>query len=166
MRNLLAPRHLSKKAIIITFFVGASIVITSTAIAVLPELETFEDYFSNGLYYPGSPLFIGTPNKKKHLEVIGKRYIRFSQIQEIPWETIRKFVAEMFTHDHNGVKGKSLGFYGNDRVCLFKFFVKPDDPQHVFSLTVLMLNFICFILITGSYIIINIITRASSAIIK
>ena len=69
----------------------------------------------------------------------------------------------MFTDDHNEVEGKNLGFYGNDGVCLFKFFVKPDDPQHVFSLTVLILNFICFILITCSYIIINIITRASSA---
>ena len=56
-----------------------------------------------------------------------------------------------------------MGFYGNDGVCLFKFFVKPDDPQHVFSVSVMILNFICFILITCSYIIINIITRASSA---
>ena len=163
MRNLLAPRHLSRRAIVMTSIVGASILIAATAIAVLPEFEAFEDYFINGLYYPGSPLFIGTPNKAKHLKIIEKHYGRFAQIQEVLWETIRRFVAEMFTHDHNGVKGKSLGFYGNDGVCLFKFFVKPDDPQHVFSLTVLTLNFICFFLITGSYIIINIITRASSA---
>ena len=163
MRNLLAPRHLSRKAIVMTSIVGVSILIAATAIAVLPELEVFEDYFINGLYYPGSPLFIGTPNKKKHLEIIEKRYGRFIQTQEVPWETIRTFVAKMFTDDHNEVEGKSLGFYGNDGVCLFKFFVKPDDPQHVFSLSVMIVNFICFILITCSYIIINFITRASSA---
>ena len=163
MRNLLTPRYLSRKAIVITSIVGASILIAATAIAVLPELGIFEDYFINGLYYPGSPLFVGTPNKKKHLEVIEKRYGRFIQTQEVPWITIRIFVAKMFTDDHNKVEGKSLGFYGNDGVCLFKFFVKPDDPQHVFSVSVMILNFICFILITCSYIIINIITRASSA---
>ena len=163
MRNLLAPRHLSRKAIVMTSIVGASILIAATAIAVLPELELFEDYFINGMYYPDSPLFIGTPDKKKHLEVIRKRYGRFIQTQEVPWETIRTFVATMFTEDHNRVEGKSLGFYGNDGVCLFKFFVKPDDPQHVFSLSVMIVNFICFILITCSYIIINFITRASSA---
>ena len=163
MRNLLAPRHLSRKAVVTTFLVGASILIASTAIAVLPEVGVFEDYFINGMYYPGSPLLIGTPNKEKHLKIIEKRYGRFSQIHEVSWGTIRTFVATMFTKDHNGVEGKSLGFYGNDGVCLFKFFVKPDDPQHIFSLSIMILNFICFILITGSYIIINFISMASSA---
>ena len=163
MRNLLSPRQLSRKAIVMTSIVGASILIAATAIAVLPELGIFEDYFINGLYYPYSPLFVGTPNKKKHLEIIEKRYGRFIQTQKVPWEIIRTFVAKMFTGDHTEVEGKSLGFYGNDGVCLFKFFVKPDDPQHVFSVSVMILNFICFILITCSYIIINIITRASSA---
>ena len=163
IRNLLAPRHLSRKAIFMTSIVGASILIAATTIAVLPELEVFEDYFINGLYYPDSPLFVGAPNKKKHLKIIENRYGRFIQTQAVPWETIRTFVAKMFTDDHNKVEGKSLGFYGNDGVCLFKFFVKPDDPQHVFSVSIMILNFICFILITCSYIIINIITRASSA---
>ena len=163
MRNLLAPRHLSRKAVVTTILLGASILIASTAIAVLPQLGVFEDYFINGMYYPESPLFIGTPNKQKHLDVIEKRYGRFSKIQEVSWGTIRTFVATMFTKDHNGVEGKSLGFYGNDGVCLFKFFVKPDDPQHIFSLSIMMLNFICFILITSSYIIINYISMASNA---
>ena len=165
MRNLLAPRHLSRKAVVTTFLVGASILIASTAIAVLPELGVFEDYFINGMYYPGSPVFTGTPSKQKHLIVIEKRYGRFAQIQdeEVSWVTIRTFVAEMFTKDHNGVEGKSLGFYGNDGVCLFKFFVKPYDPQHMFSLSIMILNFICFVLITCSYIIINYISMASSA---
>ena len=164
MRNLLAPRYLSRKAIIMTILAGASILIASTAIAVLPESGVFENYFINGLYYPGSKLFVGAPNKKKHIDIIEKRYGRFShsQAQEVSWETIRFFVTEMFTQDHNGV-GQSIGFYGNDGVCLFKFFVKPDDHQHVFSLSILILNFICFILITGSYIIINYISMASSA---
>ena len=162
MRNLLAPRHLSRKAIIMTILAGASILIASTAIAVLPESGVFENYFINGMYYPGSKLFVGAPNKKKHLDIIAKRYGRFSQRKDVSWETIRFFVTEMFTQDHNGV-GQSIGFYGNDGVCLFKFFVKPDDHQHVFSLSILILNFICFILITGSYIIINYISMASSA---
>ena len=163
MRNLLAPRHLSRKAIVMTFLTGAFILIASTTIAVLPELGLFEDYFINGLYYHGSPLFVGTPNKYKHLEIIEKRFGRISQAQVIPWETIRVCVTQMFTQDVKKVEGQSLGFYGNDGVCLFKFFVKPDDPQHIFSLAIMIVNFVCFILITGSYIFINYITMASSA---
>ena len=163
MRNLLAPRHLSRRAAVMTFLGGASIFLASTAIAVLPELKLFEDYFINGIYYPDSPMFIGAPNKEKHLKIIEKRFGRFSSKQDISWETIRIFISEMFTNDHGGVEGKSLGFYGNDGVCLFKFFVTSDDPQHIFSLSILVLNFICFIMITGSYIIINYISMASSA---
>ena len=65
------------------------------------------------------------------------------------WEVIRILVKEMWTKDHNGVTGQNIGFYGNDGVCLFKYFVDRDDAQKVFSLSILALNFLCLVIITG-----------------
>ena len=68
----------------------------------------------------------------------------------------------MFTQTSGGVSGKKLEFYGNDGVCLFKYFVTPDDPQKLFTWMVLFINFICFILISVCYVVINIAVTNSS----
>jgi len=139
------------------------IIISSIIIAVIPQVTSFEDYFMNGLYYPNTPLFVGAPDKAKHIKTIVEYYGSVSTTN-IPWVMIRVLVAEMFTHDNNGVTGKSMGFYSNDGVCLFKYFVQDDDPQKVFSLTVLAVNSICFLIITTCYITVNIMaTRSSKA---
>ena len=69
----------------------------------------------------------------------------------------------MFTSNFGGISSRVLGFYGNDPVCLFKFFVSSDDPQRTFSWTLLTLNFICFGVISISYLIVFIITSTSSS---
>ena len=46
---------------------------------------------------------------------------------------------------------KTLTFYGNDAVCLFKYFVKPDDPQRNFSLVIISVNLFCFVVIAAAY---------------
>ena len=46
-------------------------------------------------------------------------------------------------------------FYGNDGVCLFKYFVSRSDPQRTYSWAVLALNFTCFLVISFSYVLIN-----------
>ena len=161
LRNILSPGSLTKKRMVTTALIGITIFAASTGLAVAPKLSIFEDYFINGLYYPQSALFIGAANKQKHLLTIEKYNGRFSHHEDISWVTIRAFVKDMFTQDIRPVLGISLGFYGNDGVCLFKYFVNEDDPQHIFSLAVLIVNFTCFILITGSYIFINFVARDS-----
>ena len=59
-----------------------------------------------------------------------------------------------------------LHFYGNDGVCLFKYFVTPEDPQAFYSLTILLLNFTCFFIITFSYVLISLQSIASSRTLK
>ena len=53
-------------------------------------------------------------------------------------------------------------FYGNDGVCVFKYLVTSEDPQKWFSITLLSFNFVCFICITVSYILINSLASANS----
>jgi magnesium-transporting ATPase (P-type) len=72
----------------------------------------------------------------------------------------------MFSHDHEYEDlteyTKMVGFYGNDGVCLFKYFVKNDDPQRIFVWSILAVNFICFFFILSSYLLIGFMTHKSS----
>ena len=62
----------------------------------------------------------------------------------------------------SGVEGKAIHFYGNSGVCVFKYLVTSDDPQKIYSLTVLAVNFICFVIISGCYLLISIRATRSS----
>ena len=68
----------------------------------------------------------------------------------------------MFTKIHGGVSHRTLGFYGNDPVCLFKFFVSSDEPQSAYSWSLLVTNFLCFGVISISYLVVFAITSTSS----
>ena len=75
-------------------------------------------------------------------------------------------VRGMYSHDFqypdHTSKILKVDFYGNDGVCLFKYFVKDQDPQRLFVWTILALNFICFMFITVSYLIIGYFSHKSS----
>ena len=75
-------------------------------------------------------------------------------------------VEGMFSHDigcQDFTKTtKKVDFYGNDGVCLFKYFVQGKDPQRSFVWSILCINFVCFIFIAISYTIISIFTYKSS----
>ena len=51
----------------------------------------------------------------------------------------------------SGIVGRSVHFYGNDGVCIFKYLVTRDDPQWIFSTSILLINCSCFLLIAASY---------------
>ena len=61
-----------------------------------------------------------------------------------------------------GLRSTTLGFYGNDGVCVFKYLVTQSDPQRVFTITLVVVNAICFIFIGVSYLAIAIATRKSA----
>ena len=60
------------------------------------------------------------------------------------------------------MSGETVHFYGNAGVCIFKYLVRTDDPQWVFSTAVLTMNCLCFLLIVISYIVIGYRTNRSS----
>ena len=67
---------------------------------------------------------------------------------------------------HSGVEGKTVHFYGNNGVCVFKYLVTPHDPQKIFCLAVLAINFFCFVVISVCYLVINVKTARSSEIVS
>ena len=138
------------------------IVALSAAVALIPLHPSLEDFFVNGLSYEETnPLFTGFPDKSKHLKVLEAYYGRMKK-QSIKWKVIVDMVKGMFTNVYGGIKFRKLEFYGNDAVCLFKFFVKADDPQKLYVWAVLITNFVCFAIISFSYIIIGALSIRSS----
>ena len=133
------------------------IVISSLVIALIPLLPKYEDFFVNGLYYHEVPLFTGLVDKQKHIEILKPYHGRFSTSYIMSLENIRKLVAMMFTDDYSGTDtaGSKVHFYGNSGVCVFKYLVTPSDSQQLFSSSILLLNFLCFLLISAFYIMIH-----------
>ena len=140
--------------------------ISSIIIAVIPIISKFEDFFVNGVKYAEEiQIFIGTMNKQTLFAVFQGYFGRMKETT-LSWHMINKMMSEMYSHD-NGTEDytkniQKVDFYGNDGVCLFKYFVKENDPQRHLVWAILALNFVCFFFITASYLIIGIISYKSS----
>ena len=138
----------------------------SLSIAIIPIVEKFEDFFVNGVHFAEElKVFIGTPNKQKVLAVLEAYYGRILD-NKLSWRMIRQMVPEMYSHDfqyrdHTTTIPK-VDFYGNDGVCLFKYFVKNDDPQRIFVWSILALTFVCFMMMSVSYLAIAYLSKKSS----
>ena len=140
------------------------IVLFAATIACLSLLDKLEDFFVNGLVYDKSiKIFHGQIEKDRHFKVIQSYYGR-SKDGTLSWKQIQSLVASMFSDDYGNLDGKisRVDFYGNDGVCLFKFFVTPNDPQMAFSIVILVISIVCFVIVSGAYIAINVITYKSS----
>lgn len=152
----------SKQVITLTIAVGF-IITSSIIIATFPLVPLFEDFFVNGLYYEGVNLFVGAPSKTDFIEMIERHGLKLGG-SSISWQLIRNTInTTMFTSDYQNVSSQILHFYGNDGVCLFKYFVLQTDPQKGFVGTVLLINLLCFLVISVSYVIINTTVILSSA---
>ena len=143
-----------------------SLLVVSTTIAVIPLIDMYEDFFANGVKLSEKlKLFLGTPDKATLTGVIQAYYGR-TKDTTLRWKILIEMVRDMFSHDLDYTdyteKVDKLDFYGNDGVCLFKYFVQKQDPQIFFVWSTLSLNFICFVFISISYLVIGILSRRSS----
>jgi hypothetical protein len=185
-RPMTPPSSLNKTAVCKTVFAAVGVVAASLAVAIIPLIPYLEDYFVQGMYYdPEYKVFIGFPNKERHIKVLNAYEqnttdnLTESANTKMSWEDIGLKVDAMFAKDYDTLTRRTVHFYGNDGVCLFKYFVRSDDARRgrqtsnlgsdmtdyqgdavVWSM--LTINFICFIAITASYLIIVTITRISS----
>ena len=144
----------------------ALLILASATIAIVPIVKSFEDYFVNGVrFHDGLKIFIGTPNKATVLQVI-EAYFGRTKGAVLKWKTLIQMIRAMFSLDLDYTdlteKVAKVGFYGNDGVCLFKYFVQDDDPQRLFVWSILSLNFVCFTFISISYLLIGILSSRSS----
>ena len=114
-------------------------------------MSWLEDSFVNGLKFEASnTLFHGSPNKKVLISILNKYYERI-MAGNLSWKKIEDLMQSMFSRDYGGITNRRQSFYGNDAVCLFKYFVTKDDPQGPFVFAILSLNFSCFVTIALSY---------------
>ena len=144
----------------------SSIILFSATIAIVPIVESFEDFFVNGVRFSdGLKIFKGTPDKATVTAVI-EAYHGRTKNTSLRWKMLIEVVGGMFSHDLDyedlTEKVDKVDFYGNDGVCLFKYFVKNKDPQRVFVWSILALNFLCFVFISISYLLIGILSWRSS----
>ena len=139
---------------------------SSTAIAILPIVQSFEDFFVNGVKFSDQlKIFVGASSKAKVFEVIQGYYGR-TKDAAFDWKMLNQMVKSMFSRDldYEDITERvdKVDFYGNDGVCLFKYFVQNDDPQRLFVWSILALNFACFLFISVSYVLIAILSHRSS----
>ena len=133
---------------------GLIMVLFSATISFIPLFPQLEDYYVNGLAYFNNPLLIRSYNKGEHSAILKEHYGKFHD-QALSWKQIMKMVSDMFSQfNHEPVVGRKVNFYGNSGVCLFKFFVRADDPQKRFTWFVILQNAFCFFVITFSYMIV------------
>ncbi|XP_063691145.1 uncharacterized protein LOC134823553 [Bolinopsis microptera] len=163
-------------------FLATGIITASLAIAFIPLISSLEEYFVQGMFYdPIYKLFIGFPNKEKHIKVLQAYYNTTNITMDLTWKEISEKVDGIFTqHEpYELLSRRPVHFYGNDGVCLYKYFVRSDDARrirqsvesgvnitdHKGDLAVwlmLAMNLVCIIIITSCYLFINIQTRIAS----
>ena len=162
-----APHFKIVHVLKIVLLLVVPLVAVTTLIATAPLFPLFEDFFVNGLAYDSTvKLFTEPIGKDTHFDVI-QGYFGRAKNQTLKWSLIINLVRNMFSSDYGNLDRKvhKVDFYGNDGVCLFKYFVNYDDPQRIYSLSVQVFNILCFIIVAVSYIIINTTTVNNSNIL-
>ena len=182
--KIMLPSEVSYKTVLKTIFSVSVVVLASVTVAVVPLSTELEEYFVQGMYYdPNYKVFIGFPNKARHINVLKQYFNGSAQAQSIranmTWQEIGEKVDRMFTNDYGTMGRRAVHFYGNDGICLYKYFVLTDDArrsrQSVEGVTditehmgdpivwfMLAMNFFCFVCMAISYALIYLTTRKSS----
>ena len=154
-------RHFSIK-------IGAIIttnIVLSLTMAIGPIISSYEDLFVNGMTYnPKIKSFLPYVDKETHLGIIKSYYGRMKMDRQFTWKRVNSLVDEMFTkhYDIGTLDRRKIHFYGNDGVCLFKYFVDKKDPQNGFVWSCLGVNLFCFFIISFCYGIINAKSKSST----
>ena len=174
------PGPIDKKAICKITSLALAIIGCALAVAIIPLAPSLENYFVQGMYYdPAYKVFIGFPNKDRHTEILKSHYKGDTKsstdiyTSDMPWSEIAEKVDGMFSQEYGTIARKPVHFYGNDGVCLFKYFVRTNDARKSRNSdegvdtkdpvvwTMLGVNLFCFIIISLCYIAITVKTRKS-----
>ena len=180
-KKMSIPGPAGKSAVVKLVLLVTGIITASLAIAVMPLIPFMEEYFVQGMYYdPSYKVFVGFPNKVKHVKILQSHYNTTSTAKalnsnismDMTWKEIGDKIDGMFNQQYGMLNRRPVHFYGNDGICLFKYFVRSDDArQNRQSLGIgtdsvvwlmLVVNLVCFTTIACCYIIIFIETRIST----
>ena len=184
-KSIKAPSPVNKTTILVSSVKVAIILAMSATIALIPLVPQLEDYFVQGIYYETeNNVFMGFPNKERHVNVL-KAYFgeERNTSYDMAWKDIHANMRQMFTNEHETMSWRKVHYYGNDGLCLFKYFVRNDDARRsrqTFQVktgvldyinfegngllwVVLSVNFVCFLVMSISYVRITIQTWKSSS---
>ena len=109
----------------------SSILVISIAEAMVPLMPQMEDFFVNGMTYdPLVKLFIGSPGKKIHLNIVQEYYGKVKE-KNLKWRVINDLIDDMFSHDHinNAIGRKNLNFMGMKEFASSNFLLKKMTPK-------------------------------------
>ena len=163
-QGLSAPGPVNTKSYFLVGSISLFVVCSSVAAAVIPLIPRFEDTFVNALYFPDINFLRGFATKLSLKPIIASYYGRMRlEVSTLSWVILKSMINGMFTNSYGGISQRTLGFYSNDPVCLFKFFVSSHEPQTVYIWSLLAINFVCFGVISISYVAVFLITSASSS---
>ena len=95
------PRSISSRSILDVVVTITGIFALSAAVACAPLIAASEDFFVNGLYYHGNPMFTGSVGKSKHYQIFRSYFGHFKDV-DLSWSTIRVVVKSMFTNEYGG----------------------------------------------------------------
>ena len=148
--------YTSKHGALKMFTIVVIIIIISFFIAYTPLIDRYEDYFVDGMTYMNSEIkiFPSMVTKEIHLDLIKKHYgrIRINSDMSWSWRKIIQLIDGMFSRQYGGLGRRKIHFYGNDGVCLFKYFVSKEDTQKAYVWGSLLWNVSCFLIIFICYI--------------
>ena len=170
-RSMRIPGLVSRKSLTKIIFLASAIVTSSLAVALIPLSPSLEDFFVQGMYYdPSHKVFVGFPTKGRHIDVL-KAYYKHNNsalnhiTEDMSWKDIGEKVDGMFSQHYGNLARKPVHFYGNDGLCLFKYFVRTDDARRnrqstgsgvemndPVVWTMLVVNLICFMIMTYCYV--------------
>ena len=162
--RICVPRPPTKRELLKTGVLAVAIVTMSVSIAMIPLLTMFEDSFVNALYYPEVNFLNGFVTKSGLNHIFVQYYGRTKlNTRFLPWRITRILIKRMFSNSFGSITERTLHFYGNDPVCLFKYFVTVENPQMVYTWIVLSFNLLNFSAMSLLYIKIGIVASASSS---
>ena len=186
------PSEVTRKSILKVTSLALALITVSVIIAVTPLIPLLEDYFVQGMYYNSdAEELLGFPDKFYHNKLLDKLklrdYLRITAFtgKSRTWSDVREEMSEFY----GDLPSYPVHFYGNDGVCLFKYFVRRDNEYNrenmlekdntpndeiyhmgkemimtrdVTVWAMLIVNLICFVIITVCYIAITCKTRKST----
>ena len=184
-KKMSIPSEVTRRSVLKATLLALTLLMVSLAISVTPLLPFFEDYFVQGIYYQtDKKQLLGFPDKVYHYKILGLDEYFYHQIYS--WSKIREKMSEVY----GDLPSYLVHFYGNDGVCLFKYFVRRDNEytqenildkdktpdaddildvgdeiiktRNVTVWTMLVVNLICFVVVTVCYIAITCKTRKST----
>ena len=174
--GLIVPESVDKKSVVKVAGLIAVIILASMSLALVPFIPILEDYFVQGMYYEPEEnyrLFLGFPNKVRHLRILRSYFNTTNLTAELSWGEIGEKVDNMFSKQYGTATRRPVHFYGNDGVCLFRYFIRSDDARrsrntldNEIQITdargdamlwlILVLNLFCFVVISCCYCVINV----------